>query len=231
MLEVKDVQFRYHQASETQPIMRFDRTLKAESITVIEGPSGIGKSTLLHLIAGFLTPLDGDILWQGQSICHLPPAARPISMLFQNDNLLPHLDVWTNIAIGLDANSRNKADDIMLISQSLDDLGMAGMERRRINTLSGGQQQRVALARALVRARIPQTAQIHATSSDPDSMRRSLVLLDEPFNALDPDTKADCLALVKDMVVSDGITAVMVTHDPADAKNLGAEVFSLKPNS
>ena len=152
-------------------------------------------------------------------------------MLFQNDNLLPHLDVWTNIAIGLDANSRNKADDIMLISQSLDDLGMAGMERRRINTLSGGQQQRVALARALVRARIPQTAQIHATSSDPDSMRRSLVLLDEPFNALDPDTKADCLALVKDMVVSDGITAVMVTHDPADAKNLGAEVFSLKPNS
>lgn len=228
MLEVKDVQFSYHQASKAQPLMRFDLTVKAQSITVIEGPSGIGKSTLLHLIAGFLTPLHGDILWQGQSICRMPPAARPISMLFQSDNLLPHLDVWTNIAIGLDANSRHKADNKMMISQSLTDLGLAGMDRRRINTLSGGQQQRVALARALVRARIPR---ILPLSSDPNSMRRSLVLLDEPFSALDPDTKADCLALVKHMVVSDGITAVMVTHDPADAKNLGAEVFSLKLNS
>ncbi|MBT6257305.1 MAG: ATP-binding cassette domain-containing protein, partial [Alphaproteobacteria bacterium] len=186
------------------------------------GASGIGKSTLLHLIAGFLNPLSGDILWQGQSICGLLPAERPVSILFQNDNLFPHLDVWTNIAIGLAANIRNSTDSRNMIEQSLSDLGIPGMNKRPIDTLSGGQQQRVALARALVRSRI---------SLSDQSAKRSILLLDEPFSALDPETKAECLDQVKQMVARDGLTALMVTHDPADAKNLDAVVFSLKPNS
>ena len=154
MLEIKDVTFSYAPAPIASNILCFDLTVKAHSITVIEGMSGIGKSTLLHLIAGFLTPLSGDILWQGQSICGLLPAERPVSMLFQNDNLFPHLDVWTNIAIGLAANIRNSTESREMMEQSLSDLGIQGMNKRLISTLSGGQQQRVALARALVRSRI-----------------------------------------------------------------------------
>lgn len=222
MLEIRNVTFSYASPPiSDDDVLRFHLTVKEQSITVIEGPSGIGKSTLLHLIAGFLVPLSGDILWQGQSICGLLPAERPVSMLFQNDNLFPHLDVWTNIAIGLSSDIRNKYESRMLIEQSLSDLGIAGMEKRMIDTLSGGQQQRVALARALVRSRI--------LPSD-ESSRRSLLLLDEPFSALDPDTKAECLDQVRQMVARDGITALMVTHDPADVKNLEAEVFSLKPD-
>jgi thiamine transport system ATP-binding protein len=222
MLEIKDVTFSYAPAPIASNILCFDLTVKAHSITVIEGMSGIGKSTLLHLIAGFLTPLSGDILWQGQSICGLLPAERPVSMLFQNDNLFPHLDVWTNIAIGLAANIRNSTESREMMEQSLSDLGIQGMNKRLISTLSGGQQQRVALARALARSRI---------SPSDQTPRRSLLLLDEPFSALDPETKAECLDQVKQMVARDGLTALMVTHDPADAKNLDAMVFSLKQNS
>lgn len=222
MLEIKDVTFSYAPAPKASDTLCFDLTVNAQSITVIEGASGIGKSTLLHLIAGFLTPFSGDILWHGQSICGLLPVERPVSILFQNDNLFPHLDVWTNIAIGLAANIRNSTDSRNMIEQSLSDLGIQGMNNRPINTLSGGQQQRVALARALVRSRI---------SSSDQSAKRSILLLDEPFSALDPETKAECLDQVKQMVARDGLTALMVTHDPADAKNLDAVVFSLKPNS
>ena len=222
MLEIKDVTFSYAPAPIASNILCFDLTVKAHSITVIEGMSGIGKSTLLHLIAGFLTPLSGDILWQGQSICGLLPAERPVSMLFQNDNLFPHLDVWTNIAIGLAANIRNSTESREMMEQSLSDLGIQGMNKRLISTLSGGQQQRVALARALVRSRI---------SPSDQTPGRLLLLLDEPFSALDPETKAECLDQVKQMVARDGLTALMVTHDPADAKNLDAMVFSLKQNS
>jgi thiamine transport system ATP-binding protein len=222
MLEIKDVTFSYAPPPIASNILCFDLTVKAHSITVIEGMSGIGKSTLLHLIAGFLTPLSGDILWQGQSICGLLPAERPVSMLFQNDNLFPHLDVWTNIAIGLAANIRNSTESREMMEQSLSDLGIQGMNKRLISTLSGGQQQRVALARALARSRI---------SPSDQTPRRSLLLLDEPFSALDPETKAECLDQVKQMVARDGLTALMVTHDPADAKNLDAMVFSLKQNS
>jgi thiamine transport system ATP-binding protein len=143
-------------------------------------------------------------------------------MLFQNDNLFPHLDVWTNIAIGLAANIRNSTESREMMEQSLSDLGIQGMNKRLISTLSGGQQQRVALARALVRSRI---------SPSDQTPGRSLLLLDEPFSALDPETKAECLDQVKQMVARDGLTALMVTHDPADAKNLDAMVFSLKQNS
>lgn len=221
MLEVKSLKFSYDKLVQSNAIMHFDLTIKEASIAVIEGPSGVGKSTLLHLIAGFLTPNSGKILWQKKSISDLLPADRPVSMLFQNDNLFTHLDVWTNIAIGLESNIRNTPESQLIISQSLNDLGIDGMNKRAVDTLSGGQQQRVALARALVRARIP---------SKHNHVRRSLLLLDEPFSALDPVTKADCLAIVKHLVDSNGITALMVTHDPEDAKNLGAKVFSLKPS-
>ncbi|MGB2097925.1 MAG: ATP-binding cassette domain-containing protein, partial [Candidatus Puniceispirillales bacterium] len=204
MLEIRNVTFSYvSPPMSDDDVLRFHLTVKEQSITVIEGPSGIGKSTLLHLIAGFLVPLSGDILWQGQSICGLLPAERPVSMLFQNDNLFPHLDVWTNIAIGLSSDIRNKYESRMLIEQSLSDLGIAGMEKRMIDTLSGGQQQRVALARALVRSRI--------LPSD-ESGRRSLLLLDEPFSNIDTQVRFELIADIRRIIKNQQVSAVFVTH-------------------
>ena len=210
MLEIDNIKFQYPE--QTHPLS-FTLKVPENTALVVAGISGSGKSTLLNLIAGFLRPDSGDVRWRGRSILGLAPAARPISMLFQSDNLFAHLDVWTNIALGVDAGLAIDTESAEIIAQSMADLGIGDMETRPIPTLSGGQQQRVALVRALVRARL------HAG--------RSLLLLDEPFSALDPITKADCLAVVRRMVDDFGITAILVTHDASDANTLGADVFSL----
>ena len=210
MLEIDNIKFQYPE--QTHPLT-FALKVPENTALVVAGISGSGKSTLLNLIAGFLRPDSGDVRWRGRSILGLAPAARPISMLFQSDNLFAHLDVWTNIALGVDAGLGIDTESAEIIAQSMADLGIGDMETRPIPTLSGGQQQRVALVRALVRARL------HAG--------RSLLLLDEPFSALDPITKADCLAVVRRMVDDFGITAILVTHDASDADALGADVFSL----
>lgn len=217
MLEVLDVKFSY---PEQQHQFHFHLTVPNQSVLVVAGASGSGKSTLLGLIAGFLTPTSGDIRWCGLSLLGLPPSDRPISILFQNDNLFPHLDVWTNIALGLDAGAKHSPLTASLIRECMTDLGIGEMERRAIGTLSGGQQQRVALVRALVRARIDNQHQA--------GMARPLLLFDEPFSALDPETKVNCLEVVRHMVKQYGLTAILVTHDPNDAAMLGADVFSLK---
>lgn len=210
MLEIDNIKFQYPEQAHP---LTFALKLPEHTALVVAGISGSGKSTLLNLIAGFLRPDSGDVRWRGRSILGLAPAARPISMLFQNDNLFAHLDVWTNIALGVDAGLDIDDDAAEIIAQSMADLGIGNMETRPIPTLSGGQQQRVALVRALVRARL--------------NAGRSLLLLDEPFSALDPATKADCLAVVRRLVDAFGITAILVTHDASDADTLGADVFSL----
>ncbi len=220
MLEVLDVGFSY--PDQQQPF-HFDLNVPDHSALVVAGASGSGKSTLLALIAGFLSPISGDIRWRGISLLGLPPSDRPISILFQHDNLFPHLDVWTNIALGVDGGAKLSSITASLIRESMADLGIGEMGNRAIPTLSGGQQQRVALVRALVRARVDQQHQA--------GMPRPLLLLDEPFSALDPETKANCLEVVRHMVNQYGLTAILVTHDPADAAMLGADVFSLKPDA
>ena len=211
MLEVRKIRFQY---PEQERPLAFSLNVQENTALVVAGVSGSGKSTLLNLIAGFLLPDSGDLRWRGQSILGLAPAMRPISMLFQSDNLFAHLDVWTNIALGVDAGLDIDGESAEVILQSMADLGIDGMGTRRISTLSGGQQQRVALVRALVRARL-------------SGGSRSLLLLDEPFSALDPLTKADCLGVVRCMVDDFVITAILVTHDASDAEALGADVFSL----
>ena len=215
MLKIDNIKFQYPE--QTHPL-KFALNVPENTALVVAGISGSGKSTLLNLIAGFLHPDSGDVRWRGRSILGLAPAARPISMLFQSDNLFAHLDVWTNIALGVDAGLKIDGESAEVILQSMADLGIGDMETRPIPTLSGGQQQRVALVRALVRARL------HAGGG---AGSRSLLLLDEPFSALDPITKADCLAVVRRMVDDFGITAILVTHDASDAEALGADVFSL----
>ena len=161
------------------------------------GASGSGKSTLLALVAGFLAPTRGRLIWDGRDITDLTPGQRPVSILFQNHNLFPHLTVKQNVGMGLRPDLRLDRTQQAQVAQVLDQVGLSGTEDRRPAALSGGQQSRVALARVLLRA-------------------RPLLLLDEPFAALGPALKSEMLALLA-QVASD-TTVLMVTHDPADAR-------------
>jgi thiamine transport system ATP-binding protein len=166
------------------------------------GPSGSGKSTLLLAIAGFLAPVEGRILWAGQDMVGLPSGDRPVSILFQDQNLFPHLTAAQNIGLGLSPRLRLSADQHRAVLDALARVGLEGMEGRKPSQLSGGQAGRVALARALLRA-------------------RPVLLLDEPFSALGPGMKEDMLALVREVADVTGAAILMVTHDPQDALTLG----------
>ena len=170
----------------------------------IIGPSGAGKSTLLMAIAGFHAPAAGRILWRGTDITPLPPAKRPVAILFQDQNLFPHLTVAQNLGLALDPNLRLGAEDHRRIDSVLDRLGLSGLGARKPGALSGGQAGRAALARVLLQA-------------------RPILLLDEPFAALRPALKADLVRLVTELAAEIGATVLLVTHDPADTRRFGQE--------
>ena len=176
-----------------------DWSLPKGSRLAVIGPSGAGKSSLLMAIAGFLAPASGRILWEGQDITALPPAARPVSILFQDQNLFPHLSLAQNLGLALSPRLRLDAGQKRRVEQVLDRLGLAGLGQRRPGDVSGGQQGRAALGRALLQA-------------------RPLLLLDEPFAALGPALKADLLTLVAEMAAEAATTVLLVTHDPQDAR-------------
>ena len=176
---------------------------KGARIAVV-GPSGAGKSTLLSVISGFFPPESGRIRWQGRDITEVPPGARPLSILFQDQNLFPHLTVAQNIGLGLRPDLRLTAEDRERVAGALARTGLQGLGDRRPGTLSGGQQSRVALARVLLRA-------------------RPLMLLDEPFAALGPALKDEMLDLVADIAGETGATVLMVSHDPDDALSFSGQ--------
>lgn len=163
------------------------------------GPSGAGKSTLLLAIAGFLPLAAGRILMAGQNLAALAPGDRPLSLLFQDQNLFPHLTIAQNLGLGINPSLKLSADQHARILQALDRVGLSGMGERKPASLSGGQQGRASLARALLRS-------------------RPLLLLDEPFAALGPALKAEMLDLVTEVATETAATVLLVTHDPDDAK-------------
>lgn len=165
------------------------------------GPSGSGKSTLLSLIAGFDWPDTGRVLWEGRDISRAPVADRPVSILFQDGNLFPHLTVFDNVALGLRPDLRLAREERAQVEESLAQVGLGGYGPRRPGGLSGGEQARVALARMLLRD-------------------RPLALLDEPFAALDPGLKTDMLAQVAELAADRGLTLLMACHDLRDAERL-----------
>lgn len=177
---------------------------KGAKVAVL-GPSGAGKSTLLAAIAGFLRPSRGRILWEGRDITDLPPAERPMSLIFQDNNLFPHLTAFENVGLGLRPDLKLDAAARAAVSEALERVGLGGFADRKPGQLSGGQAARVALARALLR-------------------HRPLMLLDEPFGALGPALKAEMLSLVGDLVAETGATLLMVSHEPDDAKALAEQV-------
>lgn len=183
-----------------------DLTVATGARVALIGPSGAGKSTLLNAIAGFLPPSAGRILWAGADITALAPGRRPLSILFQDQNLFPHLTVAQNLGLGLSPKLRLSPEDPALIEDALARTGLAGLGARKPSELSGGQASRVALARCLLRA-------------------RPLLLLDEPFAALGPALKSEMLALVAEMAAEQGTTLLMVSHDPSDARTLCPETI------
>ena len=182
-----------------------DFTVAAGQRVAVLGPSGGGKSTLLGAVAGFIALARGRITWTGRDLAPLAPGERPLSILFQDNNLFPHLSAAQNVGLALHPGLRLSRDDHARIAAALARVGLEGLGARRPAQLSGGQQGRVALARVLLSA-------------------RPLLLLDEPFAALGPALKAEMLALVEEIVREEGITLLMVTHDPRDAEAIAETV-------
>lgn len=178
-------------------------------ITTVVGPSGSGKSTLLNLVSGFERPDSGQIEIACRDVTDLAPAERPVSLVFQDNNLFSHLDLFTNIGLGIHPAMRLTPADRKAISDALERVGLAGYERRLPGSLSGGERQRVAFARALVR-------------------HRPVMLLDEPFAALDPGLRTAMVDLLVDLHAETGATILLVTHDPRDVERLADDVVFIE---
>ncbi|MGG1657839.1 ABC transporter ATP-binding protein [Brevibacillus sp. NRS-1366] len=177
---------------------------KGELVSLL-GPSGCGKTTVLRSIGGFLDPESGDIRIKGQSILTLPPEKRPTAMVFQSYNLWPHMTVYENLSFGLKIRKRKKEDIHYAVSRVLEMVRLAGAEKKYPTELSGGQQQRIALARALL-------------------LEPEVLLLDEPFSALDAKLRLEMREELREIQAATGMTMVFVTHDQEEALSISDRI-------
>ncbi|MDR0764421.1 MAG: ABC transporter ATP-binding protein [Synergistaceae bacterium] len=169
------------------------------------GPSGSGKTTILRMIAGLETPDSGDIFIGGTRMNDLPPAKRGIGLVFQNYALFRYMTVFDNIAFGLTVRKKDKKYIRDRVSELIKFIGLEGLEKRRPHQLSGGQKQRVAFARAL-------------------APNPHLLLLDEPFAAIDAKVRKELRSWLRDTINKVGITSVFVTHDQEEAVEVADEI-------
>jgi molybdate transport system ATP-binding protein len=181
-------------------------------MSVLFGPSGAGKSLTLSLIAGLIRPDTGTIVINGRVVTdcarriHVSPQERRVGMVFQDGLLLPHRSVLDNVALAV-RQVRGRRERRVIARSWLERVGAEGFGDRRPGSLSGGQRQRVALARGL--------------AGDP-----ALVLLDEPLSALDAAVRRELRTLIREVIVSSGVPAVLVTHDAEEAEELGDAVIA-----
>lgn len=180
-------------------------SIEQGDLVTLLGPSGCGKTTTLRLIAGFEFPTQGRILLDGRTINDLPPHKRDMSMVFQSYAIFPHLNVFENIAYGLDVQRRPRDEIKQRVARVLELVELTGLENRAPNQLSGGQQQRVALARALV-------------------MEPKVLLMDEPLSNLDAKLREQMRTEIRRIQKRLGITSVYVTHDQVEAMTLSDRV-------
>ncbi|CAN7296529.1 thiamine ABC transporter ATP-binding protein [Mesorhizobium amorphae] len=202
-VRLDNVSFSYGEAS-----FLFDVQFAGSRITAIMGPSGSGKSTLLNLVAGFEAPGSGRVLIGEVNVSAAPPSARPVSMVFQENNLFAHLSVERNVGLGRSPSLGLTGADREAIAGALQRVGLAGKENRLPRELSGGERQRVALARVLVRD-------------------RPVLLLDEPFASLGPALRDDMLDLLASVHAERKMTVLFVTHQPEDARRIGQDMVFL----
>jgi thiamine transport system ATP-binding protein len=196
----------YAHPGQAEPYI-FSFRAEAGEVTAISGASGAGKSTLLDLLAGFLTPGAGRIDLDNQDLVPLPPEARPVSLLLQSESLFEHLTAARNVGLGLPART-DRAQAQRQIYAALAEVGLEGIGDQVAHTLSGGQKQRVALARTLLRA-------------------RPLLLLDEPFSALDDETRVAVRDLVRTLTVRHAWHTILVSHHADDVEALASRRYLL----
>ena len=199
-----DLIFNY----ENSPMHFVLQVEQGERLAII-GESGAGKSTLLNLIAGFETPASGQILLNDCDHTQTQPADRPVSMLFQDNNLFPHLTVAQNIGLALAPSLSLNATQQQQVREIAEKMGLESLLSRRADQLSGGQKQRVALARTLLRD-------------------KPILLLDEPFSALDPIRRHELQQFILDICIERNLTFLMVTHQLEETKNLFTRVVEIR---
>ena len=201
MLTLTDVTWLYHHLP-----MRFSMQINAGERVAVLGPSGAGKSTLLSLIAGFLTPASGQIMLHGNDHTATAPAQRPVSMLFQENNLFNHLTVRQNIGLGLNPGLKLSAAQQERLATIASQMAISDLLDRLPAQLSGGQRQRAALARCLLRD-------------------QPILLLDEPFSALDPALRGEMLQLLDQVCAEQNLTLLMVSHNLDDAARIATRTL------
>ena len=184
-------------------------SIRKGNVISILGKSGSGKTTLLKIIAGLERPDNGEILWEGKSIARLSPKERGIVYLYQEPLLFPHLSVFENIAFGLRIRHLKENEIEKRVRQTISDLELSEHMHKMPDALSGGQRQRVSFGRALI-------------------IEPKMILLDEPFGALDHETREQMQDLLRKVLFKKHMTAVFVTHDVKEAIQMASEYGRMK---
>jgi len=187
----------------------YSLTASPAKVSAILGKSGSGKSTLLNVIAGFLPAKAGELRWHEQSLLPISANQRPVTTLFQQHNLFSHLSVAQNIGLGVKPNLKLSKQEWQNVDSVLREVDLQGYGQKSAENLSGGEQQRVALARCLLR-------------------KQPILLLDEPYSALDEATRHEMIALSRKVIDDHNLCVVLVTHNADDADLLQAEKYELR---
>ncbi len=203
-LRLDSIDFSYYgNLGEIKVLENINLTVEKGEFVVLVGPSGCGKSTILSLISGLLTPVNGFITFYSEDF-----AAPRIGYMLQHDHLLEWRDVYHNIMLGLEIQKSKTPENLALVDALLEKYNLSGFKRQKPSALSGGMRQRIALIRTL-------------------ATRPDLLLLDEPFSALDYQTRLMVSGDVRSIIKSEQKTAILVTHDISEAISLGDVVFVL----
>ena len=198
VIELKNISKAYN---DNQVLKEISLRIRDKEFITLLGPSGCGKTTTLRVIAGFVEPDSGDVIFDDKRINEIPPHLRQVNTIFQHYALFPHLNVFENVAFGLRVKKKSEDEIKKTVKEMLELVNLKGFGRRNVESLSGGQQQRVAIARAL--------------ANDP-----KVLLLDEPLSALDLKLRKDMQVELKNIQKEMGITFIYVTHDQEEALSM-----------
>ena len=204
MLIIENLEFSWP----TKEKFQFSFSVKEGEIVTLEGPSGIGKTTLINLIAGFLQPEKGEIYWHKERIDSLDPVDRPVSTIFQTDNLFEHLSCFQNVSLASSSDGKISNSRVEQINNYFLEMGIGNLQSRFPGEISGGQQARVSIVRALL-------------------ANKPILLLDEPVSSLDERTRFETLEVIKKTALKYNLTLIIVSHQKEDRKFLNARQIQL----
>ena len=204
MLVIQNLEFSWP----TKEKFQFNFFVKDGEIVTLEGPSGIGKTTLINLIAGFLQPEKGEIYWHKERIDSLDPVERPVSTIFQTDNLFEHLSCFQNVSLASSSDGKISNSRVEQINNYFLEMGIGNLQSRFPGEISGGQQARVSIVRALL-------------------ANKPILLLDEPVSSLDERTRFETLEVIKKTALKYNLTLIIVSHQKEDRKFLNARQIRL----